>query len=40
MTNFVKSNLFSWKGKNNAGGAPKGHDDYMAPMMKKSKTKK
>ena len=39
-SNFVKSNLFSWKGKNNAGGAPKGHDDYMAPMMKKSKTKK
>ena len=38
--NFVKSNIFSWKGKQNAAGANRDHSDYMQPMMKKKKQKK
>lgn len=38
--NFIKSNLFSFKGKNNAAGAPKDHSDYMQPMMKRPNSKK
>ena len=38
--NFIKSNLFSFKGKNNAAGAPKDHSDYMQPMMKRPKKQK
>lgn len=34
---FVKSNLFSFKGKNNAAGAPKDHSDFTQPLFKRSK---
>ena len=38
--NFVKSNIFSFKGKQNAAGAPKDHSDYIQPMYKWPKKSK